>query len=31
MIPEPYKSWPVVMSRNKAAQLLRGGDAIEGR
>ncbi len=22
MIPEPYKSWPVVMSRNKAAQLL---------
>ena len=22
MIPEPYKSWPVVMSRNKAAKLL---------
>jgi hypothetical protein len=22
MIPEPYASWPVVMSRNKAAQLL---------
>ena len=22
MIPEPYKSWPVVMSRAKAAQLL---------
>ncbi|MEG3069468.1 MAG: hypothetical protein RQM92_00180 [Candidatus Syntrophopropionicum ammoniitolerans] len=22
MIPEPYASWPVVMSRNKAARLL---------
>lgn len=22
MIPDPYNSWPVVMSRNKAAQLL---------
>ena len=22
MIPEPYNSWPVVMSRNKAAKLL---------
>ncbi len=22
MIPEPYNKWPVVMSRNKAAQLL---------
>lgn len=22
MIPEPYRSWPVVMSRNKAARLL---------
>jgi len=22
MIPEPYNTWPVVMSRNKAAQLL---------
>jgi len=31
MIPAPYDTWPVVMSRNKAAKLLRGGDAIEGR
>ncbi len=22
MIPEPYNTWPVVMSRNKAAELL---------
>lgn len=22
MIPEPYKNWPILMSRNKAAQLL---------
>lgn len=22
MIPEPYNTWPVVMSRNKAAKLL---------
>ena len=31
MIPAPYDAWPVVMSQNKAAKLLEGGDAIEGR